>query len=277
MLALNNWYNEVAEVRNEIVFKGRNKNYGAYQLRREYNQTLTNVLLFMIGTAILSYGIKVLIDYYYPQEEFVNTKVDITVIDIIATAINKDIEIVHPPASTIQKPVMNTQQFVVPKIVDDPVEMDELISQQKLTESESNIGTNTVEGNDENTIQVPIEGTGNENSIIEDNPPKIFTIVQEMPEFPGGQIEMIKYIQKNIVYPPSAREAGINGTCYLSFVVNEDGTISNVEVLKGVPGCPECDKEAIRVIKSMPLWIPGKQNGKEVKVLINLPIHFVLK
>ena len=85
---------------------------------------------------------------------------------------------------------------------------------------------------------------------------------------------MMKFVQKNINYPLSAKEAGITGKCFLRFVINSDGRISDVEVLKGVSGCPECDKEAKRVILSMPTWKPGMQNGKAVPVFFNLPINF---
>lgn len=101
-----------------------------------------------------------------------------------------------------------------------------------------------------------------------------FAKVEEMPEFPGGAIEMMKFIQKNIKYPTSLNDSGIKGKCYLRFIVGADGNIYNVEVLKGVNMCPECDSEAVRVVKSMPKWKPGSQNGHSVSVFFNLPINF---
>lgn len=106
---------------------------------------------------------------------------------------------------------------------------------------------------------------------------KIFTIVQEEAEFPGGLAAMMKYIQQNIQYPAMAREAGISGKCHLKFVVNDKGEIGNVEVLKSVSGCPDCDKEAIRVVKSMPKWKPAKMTGREVNCYFNLPINFSIR
>ena len=88
---------------------------------------------------------------------------------------------------------------------------------------------------------------------------------------------MAKFIQKNLQYPAMAREAGISGKCFLKFVVNENGDISNVEILKGVSGCPECDKEAIRVVKSMPKWKAAKMTGRSVKCYFNLPISFKIQ
>lgn len=123
------------------------------------------------------------------------------------------------------------------------------------------------------------EGANSSVKEFDNNPVsnEIFTMVEEMPEFFGGAMEMMKYIQMNIQYPQMAKEAGISGKCYLKFVVNSNGQIADVTVVKGVPNCLECDKEAIRVVKSMPNWKAGKQSGKAVNVYFNLPINFQLR
>ncbi len=105
--------------------------------------------------------------------------------------------------------------------------------------------------------------------------PEIFTIVEEMPSFPGGEEALFKYLGSNIKYPAMARDAGIQGIVYVTFVVKEDGKISDVRVLRGVGG--GCDEEAIRVVEKMPAWKPGKQRGKSVRVQYNLPIRFTLR
>ena len=97
-----------------------------------------------------------------------------------------------------------------------------------------------------------------------------------MPEFPGGEQEMLIFISQNIIYPQSAKEDGLSGKCFLKFIVYANGLIDDVQVLKGVPGCNECDNEAIRVIKLMPRWKAGKQNKKNVNVSFNYPIQFKL-
>jgi protein TonB len=104
----------------------------------------------------------------------------------------------------------------------------------------------------------------------------IYEIVDEPAEFPGGMDAMRDYLKKNMMYPAIAKENGIQGKCYLRFVVNTEGSISDVRVLRGVAGCPECDKEATRVVKNMPKWKPGKMNGKDVKMYFTLPIAFKL-
>ena len=104
---------------------------------------------------------------------------------------------------------------------------------------------------------------------------QIFTIVEEMPSFPGGEAELFKYLGKNIKYPEMANSAGISGVVYVTFVVDKDGKIKDVKVLRGIGG--GCDEEAVRVVKNMPAWKSGKQRGKSVTVQYNLPIRFTLR
>ncbi|HOF07122.1 MAG TPA: energy transducer TonB [Bacteroidales bacterium] len=103
---------------------------------------------------------------------------------------------------------------------------------------------------------------------------EIFTFVEEYPEFPGGDKALREYILNNIKYPEVARTSGITGTVYVQFVVEKDGSISDVKVVRGIGG--GCDEEAVRVVKSMPRWKPGKQRGQPVRVYFTLPIEFKL-
>lgn len=102
----------------------------------------------------------------------------------------------------------------------------------------------------------------------------IFTVVEEMPEFPGGRDELFKYVASEVKYPEEAKKKGIQGRVFVTYVVEKDGSISNVTLLRGVE--KSLDAEALRVIKGMPKWTPGKQKGKPVRVQFNLPIHFTL-
>ena len=104
---------------------------------------------------------------------------------------------------------------------------------------------------------------------------EIFKVVEEMPEFPGGAAKMMEYIQKNIKYPMMARESDIQGRVFVNFVVEPNGEISNVEVLRGIGG--GCDEEAVRVVRSMPNWKPGKQRGSAVRCAFTVPIIFKLQ
>lgn len=104
---------------------------------------------------------------------------------------------------------------------------------------------------------------------------EIFTIVETQPSFPGGEAKLYAYLGNNMKYPPIARDNNIQGRVYVSFVVEKNGSITDVKVLRGIGG--GCDEEAIRVVKSMPGWSPGKQRGKSVRVRFNLPIVFKLQ
>ena len=104
---------------------------------------------------------------------------------------------------------------------------------------------------------------------------EIFTVVEEMPEFPGGMAKLAEYLAKNIKYPQLARESGIQGRVFINFVVENDGSVTNVKVMRSLGG--GCDEEAVRVVKSMPKWKPGKQRGKPVRVSYNLPVNFKLQ
>lgn len=108
----------------------------------------------------------------------------------------------------------------------------------------------------------------------QDNKAPIFTVVEKMPEFPGGQKAMYKYLGENIKYPQKAKENGIQGTVFISYVIEKDGSVSHAKILRGVE--KSLDKEAIRVVTGMPKWKPGKQRGEAVRVQYNLPIKFTL-
>jgi protein TonB len=157
-------------------------------------------------------------------------------------------------------------------IKDDAVETEPPPPQEKL--AETNVSTVTQEG-DGDAVVVP-DGNGTGPAVVEEKAPEIFTVVEEQPEFPGGTGEMMKFLQANISYPQVEKEAGIQGKVFVKFVVESDGSISNVEVLRGVTGGEGLSKEAIRVVKAMPKWKAGKMGGRSVRVYFNLPINFKL-
>lgn len=104
---------------------------------------------------------------------------------------------------------------------------------------------------------------------------EIFIVVEDPPSFPGGDEARIRFLSENIRYPQMARESGIQGTVFVTFVVETDGSVTDVRVLRGIGG--GCDEEAIRVIQAMPNWNPGKQRGRPVRVQFNMPIRFTLQ
>ncbi len=145
---------------------------------------------------------------------------------------------------------------------------------------------NIVEDDVEVEDDIEIDVEADQETIIDDYVPmveeeeevaemEIFSVVEAMPEFPGGETARMKFLQDNIKYPQMARESGIQGTVYVTFVVEPNGSVSDVRILRGIGG--GCDEEAIRVIKQMPNWKPGMQRGKPVRVQFNMPIKFTLQ
>ncbi len=163
-------------------------------------------------------------------------------------------EKVEPPPPPPKKKVIEELT-----VVDDDEELDEELDIDTEADEETMI---------EQTDIVIEEET-------EEEEPEIFMVVEQMPEFPGGQQELFRYISENIQYPAIAKENGIQGKVFIQFVVGKDGSITNVTVLRGVD--PSLDKEAVRVVKSMPKWKPGKQRGKPVYVRYQVPINFKLQ
>ncbi len=180
--------------------------------------------------------------------------------EIIRAAENLEEEMVEitqqeqPKPQPMEMPKQTTQL----EIVNDDVEVEDI---------EINVETTQEEVIQEYT---PVEVE--EEEVVEQ---EVFTIVEQMPSFPGGDEKMYKYLGNNIKYPQVARETGIQGRVFVNFVVEPDGSVSNVKVLRGIGG--GCDEEAMRVVKAMPKWTPGKQRGKAVRVSYTLPVVFKLQ
>jgi protein TonB len=149
------------------------------------------------------------------------------------------------------------QQTTVIEIVEDDVEVDDIEID--------------AETDDDEEIEEAVIQEEEEEEVKEE---QIFVFVEDQPGYPGGDAARIKYLQENIKYPEMAKESGIQGIVYVTFVVEKDGRITSVKVLRGIGG--GCDEEAVRVIKKMPKWKPGKQRGRSVRVQFNMPVRFVL-
>jgi protein TonB len=168
-----------------------------------------------------------------------------------------------------EAPQMESVKFTVPIVTTDDVE--DVTTQEDLTAS--NPGSVTQQGLDGFT-GLP-DGEGNEEVIGNTNTDEVFTVVEQMPEFPGGEAAMNAFLDKNLQYPSMAKEQGIQGKVWIGFIVDKFGNVSNVEVLRGIGG--GCDEEAARVVSIMPRWVPGKQSGRPVIVKFRFPINFTLR
>ena len=247
---------------NEIVFENRNKEYGAYAIRKSYKKAMT--IAVSISTIVLLMAVSFpLIAGYLKKERIV---VDSTVVSV--NLINPNDKVAPPVLPPPPKPIetVKLKPFVAPTVSDDDsLDVDfgvdpDLVINNPIDTSETNI--------------VVIDSLENKKVKIIDDVSTVPMIVSEMPEYIGGDNARMEFIAGNVVYPTMAKEVGIQGTVYIKFIVEPDGTMSHIELLRGIGG--GCDEEALRVIKMLPKWIPGKQNGNPVRVWFTLPIRFKL-
>lgn len=256
---------------NDLVFEDRNKAYGAYVLRKKYADNI--LISLLIGVAIV--GIAVSIPYISafiaslnPQPEEVVVPMDFTNMEPPPIDEKKE-EIIPPPEEVAPPPAqVESVQFTAPVVTTE--EVNEVITTEEVRAS--NPGAITQSGSND-FLSIPGDGDG-AGSVVEETREQVFTIVEVMPEFSGGEAALAKYLQKNIVYPERAKTMGIEGKVYVSFVIDQFGNVNDVKILRGIGG--GCDDEALRVVKKMPRWNPGKQGGRPVKVQFNLPIEFKL-
>ncbi len=258
------WMNLLQGTRNELIFANRNKGYGAYELRTDYTRRLG---LAMVGAIVLFavvVGTPYVISKLGPEEEAAD-KVQIVEVNLDNFIEEEKPEEPPPPPEVIPppQPQIETVQFVAVEASDDPVE-EPPPTQNDL--SETTASTTTQEGE---KIDAPPPPPPVEEEAFD------LAAVQEQPEFPGGMAKMYQYLQSNTKYPDMEFDAGIQGKVFVEFVVEKDGDISDVKVRRGVS--PGLDKEAVRAVKSMPKWNPGKMNGKPVKVRFTIPVDFKLK
>lgn len=263
----------------DFIFGGRNKNYGAYRLRQSSSKrhlvALACTLLFAIAAAAIPSVVSFIQDITQNKESAEN-------LDVLREMTKLELEEQVPEENIIKQetappppPLKTTVRFVPPVIAPDEEVADdiEVKTQDDLMSSRDQISKFDVIGDDDDH-GIDLAELEEQKVIIEEKP-QIFTIVEQMPSFPGGEQEMMKFIGSNLRYPVVAQESGIQGRVTVRFVVTKEGNIDQVEVVRGID--PSCDREAMRVVKSMPKWTPGRQNGKSVPVYFTLPILFRLK
>ncbi len=246
----------------DIVFELRNKEYGAYKMRKKYNRTVMWALLVgivIVGTAVITPYInaKALENSKKRAERQVEIKME---------NLDQPNEQVAPPPPPPPPPsdVVQQQKYVPPVVVDSIKPED---VQQIMTADDAQ---NTVKD------QEVVEVAEVKEEVQEAEPEEIpFVVVEEMPMFPGGDGELLKYIAEHTTYPDIAKENNIQGRVIVRFCVTAKGGVSQVSILKGVD--PELDAEAMRVVKTLPPFKPGKQGGKPVPVWYMVPITFTLK
>jgi periplasmic protein TonB len=264
----------------DIVFQNRNRAYGAYQIRREYPQYLGKALISGVALILLAFA-----------GPYIFAKVS------GAFERNKPVDVVAemgpppdidpntppppppPPVVTPPPPVRTTVAFVPPVVKkDEEVAEEKQQDVEELKKVDADISTKTVEGTPD---AAPADPEPTELKKVEEKKPEpveddtVHDYVEKPPSFPGGEAELLKFLNENIKYPALAKESNISGRVILSFIVNKKGDIEDVKVIKDIGG--GCGKEAMRVVNSMPRWNVGEQNGHSVKVRYTLPVLFRLE
>lgn len=262
----------------DLIFEGKNKKYGAYYLRKTSDRRHVRALLILFVLVALVIILPLFIEKITPEEKAVEVEVGTT--ELSQIDLKKELpeeKIIETPQAPPPPQLKATIQFVPPKAVarEEIKEDVQIATVEEVVESKAAIGTQTIESDSKKGEHID----DLEKVVIappaEEKKEEIFKAAEQQPEFPGGQGELMKYLSSNLRYPPAAAEQGIQGRVVVQFVVTKNGTISGVKVLQ--PLHPSCDKEAERLIKSMPKWIPGKQNGIPVSVYYTIPIRFRLE
>ncbi|GGG46427.1 TonB family protein [Hymenobacter sp. 5516J-16] len=263
----------------DIVFEGRNKAYGAYVIRRVYGKHVTRAVLIAVALFALMIAFP-LVARMMKKDEVVEDEKMLKVNVLEAPPLDATKPPPPPPpppdAPPPPPPKLSTIKFVPPVVKkDEEVQKQEEIPDQEELKDKV-VANETVKGNTDNPADLaglePGEGTKAVEEVVETKP---YTYVEQMPVFPGGQEALLQYIAKNIKYPAMALRNQVEGRVFIKFVVGPDGAVTNAEVQKGIGA--GCDEESLRVIKNLPRFTPGKQNGRAVSVYYTVPVTFAIK
>ncbi|WP_298455796.1 energy transducer TonB [uncultured Prevotella sp.] len=263
----------------DLVFEGKNQAYGAYKLRKGTSKrNLWSIIIVLIAAVAIFSAIAIKNVIEANQKVAIVTEAKLSKIDKTPKVEKKKAAPKIEQPKVVEK-VKSSIKFTAPVIKKDsevkPEE--EMKTQEDLQKTKTTIGAFTVVGNDE----IGGEVLKAKEEIAQPEPPKneeenkVFDVVEEQPSFPGGQGALMAWLRDNIKYPVVAAENGIEGKVIVQFVVGKNGSISNVKVVKSID--PSLDREAVRVVSSMPSWTPGKQNGTSVNVRYTLPVTFKLQ
>lgn len=261
----------------DIIFQYRNKSYGGYLLRKLYSTNMTKgyvvaTLLFLL--LICAPLIAKIVRANLPEEELISAEVTLAE----PPPLDKNTPPPPPPPELPPPPKKATIAFVKPVIKKDEEVIEEIPPPDVEELKDIEISTKTQEGDENGVPDGLVDEPAPPPAVVEEvveKPDEIFKVVEQKPEFPDGEAAMLKFIYDNIKYPSIARENGVEGTVYVSFVVEKDGSITDVKVVRDIGA--GCGEESMRVVKKMPRWQPGKQRGRPVRVQFNLPVKYKLQ
>ncbi len=264
----------------EIIFMNRNKDYGAYALRNSYEPTLSVALLITILAFTISVSSPLFLkgDLIKENKNTIKDRFSIPLtLDNPITSKDEN-EIARLNETLIKELDISTIKYMVPVVLDDDLVPDES-SLPTLDEIDGKvISTDTKDGSSTTDNFMP------DDNVTEYQPIKIndvaqkteaFSYVEEMPSYPGGEEALLTFMSTNIIYPEIAKRAGVEGKVFIGFIVEPNGFLSEIQLLKGIGA--GCDEEAIRALKLAGNWNPGRQNGKAVRVRMAIPFSFQLR
>lgn len=267
----------------DIVFDGKNKEYGAYQLRATSVKRHTKALLsvVIVLALILTAIILVMTGVFKSADEDINAKneqeeVIMAPEDIPEEEEQMEIPEQKPEEVQAEEEVAATQAVTEVKIVETVDKDREVKDQEQVLENTAQLGADDHKGvedvNRDRVVKEVVEVKPVEKP--KEEGPLSVAMVEQKPSFPGGESAMYKWLQDNIIYPAAASEEGVQGKVTVQFIVEKDGSITHVQVVRGKH--PALDAEAARVIRKMPRWTPGRNNGQPVRVTYHLPVQFKL-
>ncbi|MES2388777.1 MAG: TonB family protein [Bacteroidota bacterium] len=256
-------YNSKNITLDDIVFENRNKTYGAYLIRKLYDDNVLKALAIAGTLFVLAIAGPIVYASLKPVEEA-------PVEEIV-----REVNLAPPPPmpSAPPPPQVTTVKFLPPEIKPDEEVKEDPPKQEELVKAVA--GTESVKGDstaDPNTLVIEPGDGGN--GVIAPPAEEIFTVVEQPASFPGGPEEMMKFLKKNIKYPYRAQKAEVSGRVFVEFVVGQDGKIRDIKVARGIGY--GCDEEAIRVVGMMPDWSPPKQAGRNVSQKMIIPVNYKL-
>jgi protein TonB len=257
----------------DVVFSGRNKAYGAYELRKENPRNTNKALIIGVAAFVLLISFKTIlnaIEGFIPKAD---EKVKVTEVVLPPPPVNEQ-EKPPPPPPEPPKPKVDQVRFPPPVVKpDNEVQEKDPPTVKELEVADPGQKDQKGDPNADIRIEEPV-GNSDVKQVVEENPNQIFTAVEQAPTFPGGDGAFGKYLGKNIRYPAIARENNVQGRVVLTFVVERDGSLTDIKVLRSLGS--GTDEEAVRVLKASPKWKPGIQNGRPVRVQYSIPVNFTL-
>ncbi len=274
----------------DLIFEGKNKAFGAYTLRRasdkRHNKAMLLVIIGLIVVLIGGYFWGMYSDFRREQRELeLQAQLEQQLAEMAAAEEQEEqVEEEIPQAmeepqaeEALPEEILNTIKDTEIAIAADNEVTEDITSKDDVAESTAAAGATTF---DKGTDDLNVVREHKDEIIVEEKHPEpvkeeVFTAVEQMPQFPGGEAELLKYISSHIKYPTMAAENNIQGRVVVKFVVGKDGRVGEVVVVRGKD--PDLDKEAVRVVKTLPNFIPGKMNGQAVSVWYTVPINFKLQ